>query len=121
MTRSLWIPPDSALPVQRSDTDPAALARELLQTDSLDVCIARALGRERLHVLHVDDWGATKRLPVNRRAWALYGGSPIHGVAVLSADDGGAIESWVLELVEARDFPPPEINAHMDTFLAEES
>jgi len=115
MTRSLSIPPEG--PVMVSEEEPDALARQLLRTDKLHVVTARALGRDWLHVMHIDDYGATKPLPINRRAWALYGGSPIHGLAVLSADDGGPIDDEVIEMVSSTAFPTPEVLAHMERWL----
>jgi hypothetical protein len=66
--------------------------------------------------MHIDDWGATKRLPINRRAWALYGGSPIYGLAVLSCDVGFPIDDEILALV-ATDFPPADVLRIMDAWL----
>lgn len=115
MTQSLSIPPEGPLMV--SGEEPGALATNLLRTDALTVVTARALGRDRIYVMHLDDWGATKELPINRRAWALYGGSPLHGLVVLSADDRGPIDDWVIELVSGAEFPPPAVQAHMDAWL----
>lgn len=115
MTRSLVIPPEG-LPTG-SEEEPDVLARTLLQTASLDVVIARALGRERLYVMYIDDWGMTKELPINRRAWALYGASPIYGLAVLCADDQGLIEDELVELVSEPGFPPENIQRVMDKWL----
>lgn len=112
--RSLLIP--TAGKVADSPAEPGTLARAALNTDQLDVVMARALGRDRVYVLHIDDWGKTKGLPINRRAWALYGGSPIYGTAVLSADDGGPIDEALIELISS-DFPPPEVHVTMDLWL----
>lgn len=115
--RCLVIPTDG--PCFDSDSDPATIAKELLATSSLDVVMARALGRDPLHVLHIDDWGKTKELPLNRKAWALYGGSPIYGLAVLSADSGGPLDQHVVTLVSDDEFPDPATRAAMDQWLEE--
>lgn len=99
-----------------SPDDPAAVARRALDTDSLDVVAVRGL-QAILHVLYVDDWGKVKDLPINRRAWALYGGSPIYGPAVLARDDQLDMTLDVTMLLAEDDFPGPEINAAMDHWL----
>lgn len=97
--------------------EPNTAARVLLGTEMLQVVSARALGRERIYVLYIDDWGKTNERPINRRAWALYGGSPIYGLAVLAADDQAPIDPAIIELVTGADFPPPEVLALMDDWL----
>ena len=113
--RCLSIPPEGLIVV--SDHDPANFARVVVNTESLDVVVARALGRDRVHVMWVDDWGLTKDLPINRRAWALYGGSPIYGTAVLAADDQLPLDDWVVAMVADPEFPPPPIQRFMDKWL----
>jgi hypothetical protein len=115
MSRSVVIPPEG--PIVPSDEDPSALARRVLETDSLDVVTARALGRERIHVLWIDDWGKVNELPLNRRAWALYGGSPIYGTAVLAADDDLPVAETAMEMLGRPDFPGPDLLATMDAWL----
>lgn len=56
----------------------------------------------------IDDWGMVKHRPINMKAWALYGRSPIYGPMVLRNDDPSTpipaefirmicldVESWV--------------------------
>lgn len=99
-----------------SPDDPAALARRTLDTEALDVVKVRGL-QGAVHVLYVHDWGKVIELPINRRAWALYGGSPIYGPAVLARDDELDLTLDVTLLLAEEDFPGPEINAAMDDWL----
>lgn len=63
----------------------------------------------------IDDWGMTKRRPINWKAWALYGRSPIYGPMVVKPDSpaetipddfvkriAAPIEEWVDEAVLTR-------------------
>lgn len=49
-------------------------------------------------VLHLDDFGA-QDLPVNPKAWALYGRSPIFGPVYFSADGGGHIPPSLVKML----------------------
>lgn len=53
-------------------------------------CTCPLLPEHRLWVGIVDDFGAQDQ-PLNRKAWALYGRSPIYGTMFLGRDDGGSI------------------------------
>lgn len=116
MSRCLSIPPEGAC--IEHDEPPADVARQLLDTDSLDVITARGIEGE-THVMHIDDWGRAKGLALNRRAWALYGGSPVYGTAVLSTDSGQPLERRTISAVTAPGFPGSSTNAAMDRWLAE--
>jgi hypothetical protein len=111
----LLILPDGV--VTRIFTDTAAEAR-LLIGDELDVVAVRHPYFEpRSHVLFVDDHGISRGLGINFKAWALYGGSPIHGAALLGRDDHGPISEEVIELLTDDRFPPAQLRAQMDAWL----
>lgn len=49
--------------------------------------LARHFGGDPVpYVGWVDEYGEVKQLPVNRKAWALYGRSPIYGTMVVRND-----------------------------------
>ena len=76
--------------------------------------------RDPIHFLRIDDWGQTKALPLNRKAWALYGRSPIHGPAVFHRDEGeGPLDPRVVELVTDPEFPGEDISEIMNRWLTD--
>lgn len=50
-------------------------------------------------VMVVDDFGA-QDAPLNRKAWALYGRSPIYGVAFVGRDDDGPVTQGLFNVVK---------------------
>lgn len=113
VTGTCWMTPDK----------PDEIAKRELSTEMLTVVTARAIQEHRgLHVMYIDDWGAVQLgdrmpLPINRRAWALYGGSPIHGLAVLTRDDRSDIDPSISVMLNSGTFPGAIIEARMDHFL----
>lgn len=113
----LLILPDGV--VTRIFTDTAQAARELIG-DELDVVAVRhPYFDPRSHVLYVDDHGLSRGLAINFKAWALYGGSPIHGAALLGRDDRTPIHDEVIVLLTTDKFPPAELRQQLDRWLEE--
>lgn len=84
--RQFLIEPDGTIVV---DQTAAEILVETLQDVGADVVTLRSPHLPAgVYVGWVDDWGVTKGLPVNMKAWALYGRSPIHGPMVVRRDDG---------------------------------
>ena len=114
MTRALQINSDGTCIRRDIPADKVAQAEV---SDSLDVLSVRHPLFERgRYVLYVDDWGAVKELAINIKAWALYGGSPVYGAAVLGEDDQLPIDDRLIELIEG-EFPDPIILSQMRAFL----
>lgn len=66
---------------------------------SVVVCAGPVVDGRPLHVMFIDDFGAEDQ-PINRKAWALYGRSPIYGVALLGLDgDAGELADDLVELL----------------------
>lgn len=100
-----------------SDPDVVAALRTELDQAGTDVVVLASPIMAAHHSLDIpwvgiiDDWGATKELPINRKAWALYGRSPIHGPMIVKNDlsmpidpdfiamIASPIEEWVDERV----------------------
>jgi hypothetical protein len=73
-----------------------------------------------LFVGWIDDWGVTKGRPVNMKAWALYGRSPIHGPMVVANDLGfpvGELAAKVSRPIE--EWVAPEILDRMRELLGD--
>lgn len=71
-----------------------------------------------LTIGYVDDWGATNGSPLNEKAWALYGGSPIYGPMWVADDNLGDLDPEVVALLLGdTDWVGPEIRRSMDAFL----
>lgn len=85
--------------------------------DALSVVTAHWPGLGEVGVMFIDDWGATKQLPVNRKAWYLYGASPIHGDVLFTLDSRAPIDPAVIEWIEHPDFVPPDALAAMERWL----
>lgn len=64
----------------------------------------------------VHDWGLVKGLPLNRRAWTLYGRSPIYGPMFVALDEGDELPEEFIEAFSSTALTP-EMNALMDAFL----
>jgi hypothetical protein len=96
---------------------PERTAAAFIGTEHLSVVTCHHPALAGTHVLYVDDFGLTLGRPLNRKAWALYGGSPIYGPAVLLRDDHDDLDPDILEALAA-EFPDPEISAQMDAWLA---
>lgn len=95
----------------------------LVGADSLDVISLRApFLRESFAsnelVAYIDDWGRTKGLPLNRKAWALYGRSPVYGPVWVKDDHDAILSPKLIALIESADFPSDEVGELMDQWLA---
>lgn len=72
----------------------------------------------------VHDTGLLDGLPLNRKAWALYGRSPIYGpmfVAFDQDDVGGRdpLETWFIDKIMSDDYPTPPVQAAMTDWLSQ--
>lgn len=45
------------------------------------------------------DWGRVEGMPINRKAWALYGRSPLFGPVVIACDSGRPIPDRVIDMI----------------------
>lgn len=114
MSRSLAIPATGRAHTLDLCADEAAA--ELIP-GALTVAKCHHPDLDRVYVLFLGDFSALDGSPLNRRAWALYGGSPIYGMCVLGADDREPIAEHVVDMVTSDDFPGPELIAAMDQWL----
>ena len=70
----------------------------------------------------IDDFGIANGLPLNRTAWALYGGSPIYGPMFIAQDDHELLpEQLVAALMGTDEWIGDAINHAMDDWLAREA
>jgi hypothetical protein len=113
--RSLAIPAEGRAHVLDM---PAATAAAELIDGPLTVATCHHPQLDRTHVLFLGDFSAVDGSPLNRRAWALYGGSPLHGMVVLGADDREPLDPDVIAMVTDEAFPGPEMVETMDRWLA---
>jgi len=67
----------------------------------------------------IDDWGATydPPLPVNRKAWALYGRSPIHGPMWLANDYNEPLDTMLIDMLTGDEWIGHDIDVAMDEWL----
>lgn len=113
MTDVLLITVDGTVTRHEAD-DPFVFANEHV-AQLLDVVAVGHPGLEpRAWIMAVDDFGASKQLPINRNAWAMYGRSPICGPAVFWSDNRDPIPEAVEELVRGAAEPLGHI---MDVWL----
>lgn len=108
-------------PVETHDTPPGALAEQVIAGPPTVITCHHPALTGRTHVLFLGDFSALDGSPLNRRAWALYGGSPVHGTVVLAADDRQPLDPDVVALVTSDGFPDPDLCAVMDRWLVEHS
>lgn len=80
-----------------------------------DVVLLRHPQAEYRLVGIVHDWG-TLSLPLNRKAWWLYGGSPIYGPMYVADDDNAELDPEFVAMIQGD--VPAEMLARMDAFLA---
>lgn len=73
------------------------------------------------YVGYTDDWGMVKGLPVNMKAWALYGRSPIYGPMVVKTDLTSEIPAAVIDMVTKPldKWVPREVLRNMHRILSE--
>lgn len=116
----LSIDPDGT--VTALNGDPMVMARAEFNDLTTVVTLHHPLtgfGEGRICVGWIHDFGAVIPLPVNRKAWILYGGSPIYGTMFVAADDRGPLdEEFVRVLLSDEDWIGPEFNAAMDDWLS---
>src|SRR5262245_55045839 len=113
----LLILPDGV--VTRIFTDPGTEARQLIGRDLDVVTVRHPYFEPRTHVLFIDDHGISRGLAINYKAWALYGGSPIHGAAILAHDDQMPLHEEVIVLLTSDECPPQPLREQMDQWLRE--
>lgn len=65
----------------------------------------------------VSDWGRLDQLPINWKAWALYGRSVICGAMFVARDDRQPIDEQTIEWIDQYTFD--ELRPAMDAWLAE--
>lgn len=92
---SLRIDPDGTV----THLDAPALEAAHAVFDHSTVVLLHAPFLTGFHVGIVDDFGAAD-LPINRKAWALYGGSPIYGPMFVGSDATGHVDPTLAELIE---------------------
>ena len=73
------------------------------------------LTNEPVHVGVLDDFGG-QDLPLNSRAWALYGRGPIHGTMIVGRDDGRHVSDGLYEIISEpiEKWVPAEVRQFMD-------
>lgn len=125
MTARIAVWPDGTVSTDPDTID--ALMTELA-ADGTDVVMlaspVAAAWRNRRHrrvvplVGYIDDWGATKH-PVNMKAWALYGRSPIYGPMVIKDDLDLDLPAGLVDMLERSidDWVAEDVLERMGTFL----
>ena len=73
------------------------------------------LGDGPIHVGVLDDFGG-QDLPLNSRAWALYGRGPIHGTMIVGRDDDLDVADWLYETISEpiEKWVPADVRQFMD-------
>lgn len=111
--RALRIDPDGS--VTRLDEFAWTAGQAEFDHTTVVTCGAPFVGQS-VHVLVLDDFGAAD-LPLNRKAWGLYGRSPIYGPVFVGRDDGDEVDEELAATVEAAigDWPIPSHVAELLT------
>lgn len=119
MTTIIRIDPDGTITDIEGD-DLFAVAQPMF--DSIDVVTCRAPFFDGFLVGAIDDWGRSMGLPLNRKAWACYGRSPIFGPMFIAhdQDDNGHRPPLDPALVALLQLPVESIvPAHIITLMDE--
>lgn len=115
-TYALRVDPDGS--VLRYD-EPCSDDMARVEFDGLTTVVRlRAPFLDSVHVGWLHDFGAVNGMPLNRKAWGLYGGSPCYGPMFVQRDDRGPLDPDLCLMVESSDFPAPSIITVMDAWLA---
>jgi hypothetical protein len=88
--------------------------------DQIDVVTLRApiIPEGHLLVGFIHDWGRTLGHALNRKAWALYGGSPIYGTMFVQSDEREPLDAEFCDFVVSDAILPEAMIVHMDAWLA---
>lgn len=119
MATIIRIDPDGTI-TDIEGSDILAVAQPVF--DSIDVVTCRAPIFQGSLVGVIDDWGRVNGLPLNRKAWACYGRSPIFGPMFLAhdQDDDGHREPLDPALIALLRLPVESIvPAHIITLMDE--
>lgn len=116
MTHVIRIDPDGTL--ARLDDKYVLDAAVKVYTDR-DVVVLNhpMLGRHGEYVGVVSDWGRVDQLPINWKAWALYGRSVICGPMFIGRDDREPIDDELIEWIDNETFD--EMRPAMAAWLEE--
>lgn len=117
MTKVLRIDPDGTVTVL--DGDPMKMANDEFGGQTTVVTLHHPLVGRHVTVGWIHDFGAVIPLDVNRKAWILYGGSPIHGTMFVADDNRAPLDDeFVQMLLSDEDWIGDDYNAAMDDWLA---
>lgn len=97
---TLRIDPDGT--IQTLDGDVFTCARAEFKFTSVLHCRAPFLddGSHAVYVGIIEDFSA-QDMPLNRKAWALYGGSPIYGPMFFGRDETGYVTGEIADMVRS--------------------
>ena len=113
-------PDGSVIPCEGADL--LTLTREHIGESADVVTLSHpAFGGGEIGVGAINDWGRMDGLPLNVKAWALYGRSPIVGPMLVALDGSGAsrppFPSEVHDLLIDPTFPPANMRGAMKDAL----
>lgn len=115
----LRIDPDGTV-TTHEDADPLKLGAKAFDGQT-DVVTCRNPFVSEVSVGVVHDWGAVGGMPLNEKAWALYGRSPIFGPMFYSLDSPYAPlpDDLVAMLLSDEDWIDPRVRAEMVRIVAQ--
>lgn len=115
MTYVVRIDPDGTVTLQPG-TNALAMARGHFSDLTSVVTLVHPLMGSIL-VGYIDDYGLRNQRPLNEKAWALYGRSPIVGPMYVRTDDGSPLPDDFIEKISSPAFPNAIIRLAMRTWL----
>lgn len=113
MTAAVLLSPDGTV---REYTDLRQAKTEFAENYEV-VSLHHPMFASTLHVGMVGAYSALDGSELNRKAWALYGGSPIYGPMLMFPDDGTSIAAEVATALLGNEWLTPDIEASMDAWL----
>lgn len=118
MTTALLIQPDGSTELHTTH-DPLDFYRNTVVRETSVLTANHPTLDTHAFVLVYDDIGLLReaRQPLNRKAWALYGRSPVYGPVLFYRDDRADLETHVIEWVCSDRLLSPELVTAMDAWL----
>lgn len=120
MIRVACIDQDGSVLIVETERSLAEVAHEALGGMCSVVKLLNPICGPGMTVGYVDDFGySNPSYEINRKAWALYGRSPVVGPMVVGADDGRDLDpGFVTALLAGDEWMEPEWIAAQERFLA---
>ena len=118
MSTFIIVRPDGTV---ETDATVVAEFQETMRSQGTVVTLASPVARPHWSgpeplVGYVFDWGRVDGLPINRKAWALYGRSTIHGPMLIGLDNRAPLSPEFVQMVSSsiEDWVPVEALAAIE-------